>query len=117
MKKNERNDQVGRLSKALSLAKAAAAAAVRKAGKDEGACNFDAAFLIPTGLAKGVVQEAAEAAGVKARPHNWRGIGGGFFVELDGPCHQGVLRTVAGEAIQRAMQAGGFRCLMYYQLD
>ena len=82
---------------------------------DGGTCNLDSVVLrMPKGYRSTLVIAAAREAGISATETTW--FGRGWFLNFDAS-GQGNAHTAGVEAARKIMEACGYACSIYYQMD
>ena len=82
---------------------------------DHGTCNFDTCILRGTPAQRGLLLEAARAAGFS--PAEGRYYGALHVALLGIPWGQGNSRTAASEAVCRVLKEAGIAGTVHYQMD
>ena len=101
------------LTSALITAKAAANQ--HNNDDDGGTCNFDTAYIrLPRWHRQQTIKAFANAG---LRTDVWNIFGGSAYMILGCYTGQGDRRTNQAEAIRETMQAAGYDCHIYYQMD
>ena len=98
-----------------SLRAAKAAAETHANDDDGGTCNFDTACIVLPRWNRELTRTAFAAAGL--RTDIWKVPRASAYMVLGCYTGQGDRRTNQAEAIRETMQAAGYDCHIYYQMD
>lgn len=107
--------------KALTEALIKAKEAARAAGVgvyDGGTCNFDNPAMVFDRKERAEAEKAIEAAGLRSFEWDFASSKEQVALVISGmTAGQGDQRTTMAEAFKDSMQAQGYKCGMYYQMD